>query len=183
MSIPDETHLIAELDAAAGALVGRRITGVAYYGLSAERSVAWDYDTWHRPVMGVELVIDDGTRYSAVWDTPFGHFSLQLSASPMSAHLALAAEGGNCTRWTVQDHRRWAPLLASPVVESRLIWSADLTDSGKTAPAALHLGFPSGSAWIIAAMENGDSWWLGADEVVVAFTRDMAARIGVRDPA
>lgn len=31
-------------------------------------------------------------------------------------------------------------------------------------------------------MENDGSWWLGADEVVVAFTREVAAGIGVRDP-
>jgi hypothetical protein len=179
----DEAHLIAELHSAAQALVGRRITSIAYYGLFSDASVDWDYDTWHCPVMGVELILDDGTRCSAVWDNSFGHFSLQLSASPMSAHLTLSAEGGGCPRWTVQDHPRWAPLLASPVVESRLIWSPDLTDFGKTAPAALHLGFSAGDAWIIAARENGDSWWLGANEVVVAFTRDMAAEIGVRDPA
>jgi hypothetical protein len=175
VSVSDEAHLVAELHAAAQALVGRRITRVTYYGLSSDAPVDWDYDTWHCPVMGVELVLDDGTPYSAVWDNAFGNFSLQLSASPMSAHLALSAEAGDCPRWTVHDHRRWAPLLASPVVESDLIWIPGLTDSGKTAPAALHLGFSAGDAWIIAAMESDGSWWLGADEVVVAFTREMAA--------
>ncbi|WP_212818221.1 hypothetical protein [Polymorphospora rubra] len=180
----DHRRLAVELDATARALVGRRITGVAYYGLYTDHPPAtWDFDTWHCPVMGVELLLDDGAAYSAVWDNPFGHFSLHLYAAPMTSQLTVYEQGGNGLRWTVHDHARWAPLLAGPVLDSRLIWHPHLTDFGHQAPAALHLTFPAGSVWIIAAMESTEeTWWLGADEVVVAFTSDMAARTGVRGP-
>ncbi|WIM99766.1 hypothetical protein ACTOB_003428 [Actinoplanes oblitus] len=176
-----EQALIAELKAAEKALVGRRIAEVVYYGLGPG-SGEWDFGSWHRPVMGVELVLDDGSSYSVVWDCGFGNCSLHLYASPMSEHLHLEGEGSG-SRWTVQDHDRWKQLLTAPVIESRLIWHTDLTDWGQTAPAALRLGFPAGDVWIIAAMQSqNDSWWIGADEVIVAFTRDMVTQIGVQDP-
>jgi hypothetical protein len=183
MPVSDEQALIAELKAAEKALVGRRIAEVIYYGLFPEGSGAWDFGSWHCPVMGVELVLDDGASYSVVWDYSFGNFSLYLYASPMNAHLLLAGEG-SCTRWAVQDHHRWKQLLIAPVIDSRLIWHTDLTDWGQTAPAALRLTFPAGDVWIIAAMQQqDDSWWIGADEVLVAFTHEKATQIGVRDPA
>ncbi|MEV4640460.1 hypothetical protein AB0J80_24260 [Actinoplanes sp. NPDC049548] len=169
----------ADLDAVAGSLNGRRIERIAYYGLVSDSAEEWDFGTWHWPIMGVELVTDDGASYSAVWDSSLGNFSLHLSASPMWQHLLSPEEGGTCRRWLVQDHARWAALRAGPIVDSRLIWHPDLTDSGATAPAALRLTFAAGDAWIIAAMEQPGGWWLGADEVVVAFTSDMATRIGL----
>jgi hypothetical protein len=182
--VSDDDTLIAELNVAEQALVGHRIVQAIYYGLSTDGSVAWDFDDWHCPVMGVELVLDDGASYSVVWDYSFGNFSLHLYASPMSAQLALEDEGGSCTRWTVQDHARWKQLLTAPVIDSQLIWHRDLTDWGQTAPAALRLTFPAGDVWLIAAMQQSDgSWWIGADEVLVAFTHEMAAEIGVDGPA
>jgi len=50
------------------------------------------------------------------------------------------------------------------------------------APLALRLDFPYGRVRIIAAMEHTEGrWWLGADEVIVAFTDDFAASIGYTD--
>jgi hypothetical protein len=170
-----------ELDATAETLAGRRITRVDYHGLSSSspERVSWDFDTWHCPVMGAELLLDDGTPYSAVWDSVFGHFSLHLYAASMNEQL-VTAQGEEPNRWSVHDHPRWARLLTDPVTDSRLLWQPDLTDTGATAPAALRLTFPQGSAWIIAATEQSDgSWWLGADEVVVSFTEDMTTRIGL----
>ena len=176
-----EQALIAELKAAERALVGRRIAEVIYYGFSPG-SGEWDFGSWHCPVMGVELVLDDGASCSLVWDSGFGNFSLHLYASPMNEHLRVEGEG-SCSRWIAQDHDRWKRLLAAPLIESRLIWHTDLTDRGQAAPAALRLTFPAGDVWIIAAMQSQNgSWWIGADEVIVAFTREMVTQIGLHDP-
>jgi hypothetical protein len=179
--VSDEKALIAELKAAERALVGRRIAEVIYYGHFPEGSGGWDLGSWHCPVMGVELVLDDGASYSVVWEYVLGNFSLHLYASPMDEHLFLTDEGSP-TRWAVQENDRWSRLLSAPVVDSRLIWHDSLTDWEKTAPAALRLTFSKGDVWIVAAMRHEDgSWWIGADEVLVAFTHEMAAQIGVHD--
>jgi hypothetical protein len=174
------------MDTIAGMLIGRRVRAVTYYGLGVDaRAHGWDFDDWHLPVMGVELRLDDDTPYSAVWGSEFGHFGLELYASPMTDHIMLLeAEDGGPNRWTVTEHRRWAPLMADPVAGARLVWVEGLADRQQAdgaviAPPALRLDFPSGTVRIIAAMEQREGrWWLGADEVIVAFTDDFTASIG-----
>ncbi|MFI5930528.1 hypothetical protein [Actinoplanes sp. NPDC051494] len=155
-----------ELIAAADALTGRRITRVTYAGLGEQDS----------PLMGVELVLDDGLAYSLEWRSgQFGNFSLHLEAAPMRIC-------DDYRVWAVQDEPRWAALRSGPVTASRLIWHPDLTDLGVRAPAALHLSFAAGEVWVVAAQQQGDgTWWLGADDVVVTFSRDDVVRMGV-DP-
>jgi hypothetical protein len=179
--VSDEQALIADLKAAEKAFVGRRIAAVTYYDVSAGSSGQWDFGSWHCPVMGVELVLDDGASYSVVWDCSFGNCSLHVYASPMKEHLLVDGDG-SCTWWSAQDHDRWQHLLLAPIVDSRLIWHTDLTDWGRTAPAALRLTFPTGDVWfVVATHQPDDTWWIGADEVVVAFTHEKAMQIGVRD--
>jgi len=173
------------MDQTAVMLIGRRIREVAYYGLEAEDPIrAWDFDDWHMPVMGVELRLD-GSPYSVVWGCTFGHFGLELYASPMTDHITVVQpEDGRSNRWPVTEHPRWAPLLADPVTKARLVWAAGFADRQRSdgpviAPLALRLDFPRGTVRIIAAMEHTEGrWWLGADEVIVAFTSEFASRIG-----
>jgi hypothetical protein len=175
-----------EMDRTAGMLIGRRIAAVTYYGLGLDGEARdWDFDDWHLPVMGVEFHLDDGTPYSAVWGTRFGHFGLELHASPMADHLTvLEPEDGGPSKWSVTENQRWASLVRDPVTDARLVWAEGYADrqwpdGPVLAPLALRLDFPSGIIRIIAAMEHTEHrWWLGADEVVVAFTDEFAASIG-----
>ncbi|MEV0272296.1 hypothetical protein AB0H43_26265 [Hamadaea sp. NPDC050747] len=174
------------MDQTAGMLIGRRIREVVYYGLEIEDQVgAWDFGDWHMPVMGVELLLDDGSPYSAVWDCMFGYFGLELYASPMTDHVTVVQpKVGGSNQWPVTEHPRWAPLLADPVTKARLVWAEGFadrqgSDGPITAPLALRLDFPRGTVRIIAAMEHAKGrWWLGADEVIVAFSREFTSSIG-----
>jgi len=182
--LPAQAQL--EMDRTARMLAGRRISAVIYWGLGLHgQAHVWDFGDWHLPVMGVELRLDDGTSYSVVWGSEFGHFGLELYASPMTDHVAvLDADDGGPNHWTVTGHPQWASLLGDPIVDARLVWAegyADRHDAVEpvVAPLALRVDFPDGRVRIIAAMERSeDHWWHGADEVVVAFTDEFAARIG-----
>ncbi|MEV6964853.1 hypothetical protein AB0M47_07015 [Hamadaea sp. NPDC051192] len=178
-----------EMDRIARRLARRRINAVTYWGLGSFSDPSlWDISDWHLPVMGVELRLDDGAPVSAVWGSDFGHFGLELYASPMTDHVtALDVDDGGPNHGTVTDHPRWAALLIDPIVDARLVWAEGYADrqgavGPVAAPLALRLNFPNGRIRIIAAMEHTDDrWWLGADEVIVAFTDEFAASIGYPD--
>ena len=52
----------------ASALVGRRLAAVSYIGLNyAAADIEWDFDQWHHPEVGVELLTDDGEKFCVTW--------------------------------------------------------------------------------------------------------------------
>jgi hypothetical protein len=171
---------VAEYEAVAGQLVGRRIGKATYYGLHDynERTEDWDYGDWHHPVMGVELTMMDAEVYSAVWGSSFTHYGLEIFPSPMSAHLRNVGEPDGPPRWDVTTHPRWVNLARRPIVGAQILWDEAIGDLGPVqCPTAVRLDFSTGSAWLIAAAPvwpGPESFWVGSDEVIVGFSKDFA---------
>lgn len=167
------------------ALVQRRIHRVVYFGLryDTDDPVDWDFDIWHHPEMAVELHLEDGARYSAVWGNAFGHFNVDLAPEPLSAwfpHIPDISE--EFRSWDATENRRWAAVVSDPVMDARLIWAEGW---GEQVPVAIHLSFPHGDVWIAAACPQdfpptGD-FYIASDELIVVFDESMAHSIGVAD--
>jgi hypothetical protein len=166
------------------ALVGRRLTSVVHYGLryAPQHGVQWDFDQWHHPEMGVELVLDDGSVYSAVWGDAFGHFDLELVCEPMRNLLVGVGEPDGPRVWEVTTHPRWAALLGEPIRDAQLVWNDDAVDEGPV-PVAVRLRFSQGDVWLVAGepvdWPPAGRFYLAMDEVLVIFTRDLAGRLGL----
>lgn len=89
-------------------LRGRTIVAVDYFvlmvGDEGTDPDEWDYGAWHEPTMGVELTMDDGGTYSAVWGSTFDYYGVELYSAPMRDSLSRVGEPGGSARVAVAEH-------------------------------------------------------------------------------
>ncbi|MFC4111572.1 hypothetical protein [Nonomuraea zeae] len=175
-----------EYERTAAMLRGGRIHRVVYYplmggedGCEAEE---WDFGTWHQPTMGVELSTDEGACFSAVWGSSFDHFGLEVFPEPMTAHLRRIGEPFGSTAVDVTDHPRWSSLAARKLTRVDITWSQD-TERELRTPNAIRLCSREKAVWIAAGSPAEwpptEVYHLGTDDVMVVFTAEFAARVGI----
>ncbi|AZM93803.1 hypothetical protein [Streptomyces sp. W1SF4] len=174
-----------EYERSVESLRGARLAEVTYYPLSCgDGDVAieeWDFGVWHRPTMGVGLLAEDGTQYSAVWGHSFDHYGLELFRGPMSDHLTMIGQPGGTPAVVVTDHPCWSGLIGVPLVGADILWSEG--DSGVRLPVAVELRAPAAKAWLAAGRPAQwppvGRFWLGTDDVMTVFTREAAVAVGL----
>ncbi|WP_405063515.1 hypothetical protein OG474_18220 [Kribbella sp. NBC_01505] len=166
-------------------LSGVRLMEVTYYpfagGDDGNKIDDWDFGAWHEPTMGVGLRTEDGTRYSAVWDSSFGDYGLELLREPMSSQLLRIGEPGSPAEVAVTDHPAWSAFIGVPLVGAEILWS----DSGQglRVPTAVELRAPDSTAWLIAGRSAqwppDGRFFLGTDDVMTVFSHEFASTIGL----
>lgn len=141
----------------------------------------WDFGTWHQPTMGVELFTDDGASFSAVWGSSFDHYGLEVFPEPMTAHLRMIGEPGGSAAVDVTDHPRWSSLVGRKLTCVDIAWREEL--EGLRTPAAIRLCSRERPVWIAAgrpaAWPPAEDYYLGTDDVMVVFTAEFAAKVGL----
>ncbi|MFF4779285.1 hypothetical protein ACFY05_41360 [Microtetraspora fusca] len=167
-------------------LRGRRIERVIYYPLMGGEDGCevedWDFGPWHQPTMGVELLTGDGARFSAVWGSSFDHYGLELFPEPMTDHLLGIGEPGGSAQVDVTDHVRWSTLVGGKLTSVDIAW-AEGPKHGIRVPDAIRLCSRERAVWIAvgrpADYPPGAAYYLGTDDVMVVFTTEFAAKVGI----
>ncbi|MEV4217254.1 hypothetical protein [Nonomuraea sp. NPDC049725] len=187
-AVPMSSSLLtqAEYERTAAMLRGRRIQRVVYYPLMGGDDGCdveeWDFGTWHQPTMGVELFTDCGACFSAVWGSSFDHFGLEVFPEPMTAHLRMIGQPGGSAAVDVTDHPRWSGLVGRKVTRVDIAWSSD-SESGLPTPNAIRLCSREEAVWIAVASPAewppAEVYHLGTDDVMVVFTAEFAAKVGI----
>jgi hypothetical protein len=171
-------------------LRGACVTAVVYYPLTGgdDGTVVeeWDFGPWHQPTMGVELITDDGSHFSAVWGSSFDHYGLEVFPEPMTHFLTRIGEPAGSAAVTVTDHPRWARLVGATLVSADIAWSEDLGDTDRL-PVAIRLRSSEATVWIAVGRPavwppTGD-YYLCTDDVMVVFTHECATEVGIPDIA
>ncbi|WP_051940605.1 hypothetical protein [Phaeacidiphilus oryzae] len=170
-------------------LRGRTVVAVAYFVLMAGDEGtdpdAWDYGAWHEPTMGVELVMDDGHTYSAVWGSTFDYYGVELHSAPMREFLSYIDEPGGSARVAVADHPLWAGMVSAPIESCRIQWCGEEHGAPTPVPAAIHLRSATGQVWVAAGRsathgpDGPGPFHLGTDDVLVIFDAEIAERAGL----
>ncbi|MEV0095135.1 hypothetical protein [Streptomyces sp. NPDC050738] len=183
MSSPELTE--DEYERTIESLRGTRLVRVAYYPLSCGDDGTeiedWDFGAWHLPTMGVGLLAESGTHYSAVWGSSFDHYGLELFREPMSSQLTMIGEPGGSPEVVVTDHPSWSGFIGVPLVGAKILWSEG--DYGHRLPVAIELRAPTATAWLVAG--RSAQWpptghfWLGTDDVMAVFTREFADAVNL----
>ncbi|WP_393099141.1 hypothetical protein [Streptomyces sp. LN325] len=166
-------------------LRGTRLVEVTYYPLSCgdegTEAEEWDFGVWHQPTMGVGLVAENGTRYSAVWGSSFEHHDLEIFREPMSSRLTMIGQPGGTPAVVVTDHPSWSALVGVPLLGADILWSEG--DGGLRMPVAVELRAPAATAWLVAGRPAewppDGRFYLGTDDVMAVFTHDFAGAIGL----
>jgi hypothetical protein len=179
-----------EYERTAAVLRGRRIRRVVYYpltgGVDGFEVEDWDFGAWHQPTMGVELVTDDGACFAAVWGSSFDHYGLEVFREPMTAHLIGIGEPAGPAAIEVTDHPRWSSLIGRKLTRIDILWGEGPAGSIRV-PHAIRLGARERAVWIAAGRPvdwpPGEAYYLGTDDVMVAFTAECAAKMGLPAPA
>jgi hypothetical protein len=171
-------------------LRGRTIVAVDYFvlmvGDEGTDPDEWDYGAWHEPTMGVELTMDDGGTYSAVWGSTFDHYGLELYSAPMHHFLSRIAEPGGSARVAVTEHLLWDRVVSAPIESCRIQWCGEKQGAPTPVPEAIHVRTATGQAWIAAGRsatyepDRQGRFYLGTDDVLVIFDTDVAERAGLR---
>jgi hypothetical protein len=175
-----------EYERTAAMLRGRRVRRVVYYPLMGGEEGCevedWDFGPWHQPTMGVELFTDDGACFSAVWGSSFDHYGLEVFPEPMTAHLVRIGEPGGSAPLEVTDHPRWSGLVGRKLTRVDIAWSEDPTGNIRV-PDAIRLCSRERAVWIAAGRPAdwppGEVYCLGTDDVMVVFTAEFAAKVGI----
>lgn len=126
----------ADVEAAAGELVGRPVDDVRYYTmpLGMLDKPAWDLDVAHVAEYGVDLVTPGGTT-GITW-TQYGHFGygLQLVRGPVLTELDRAEF---CS---VAGEQPWSAVIGERITAARVHWlSVTWGQEETTGPVALSL--------------------------------------------
>ncbi|MFL6077977.1 MAG: hypothetical protein ACJ73S_31820 [Mycobacteriales bacterium] len=181
---PDLTR--QEYERTLALLRDRRITGVVYHpltggaeGLDVED---WDFGPWHQPTMGVELLTDDGARFSAVWGDSFDHYGLEVFPGPIGNHLAGIGKPYGPAAVDVTRHPGWANLIHQPLTGLEIAWT-DGMEGKLELPVAIRLRSARGTVWIAAGRPaeppSDDRYRLATNDVMVLFTADLAVATGL----
>ncbi|MGW3510827.1 hypothetical protein [Streptomyces sp. NPDC000994] len=170
-------------------LRGRTIVAVHYFVLMVGNEVTdpdeWDYGAWHEPTMGVELIMDDGGTYSAVWGSTFDYYGVELYSAPMRDFLSRVNKPGGSVRVAVTDHPLWAGVVSAPIESCRIQWCGEERGAPTPMPEAIHLRTATGQVWIAAGRlatyepDGPGPFYLGTDDVLVIFDTDVAERAGL----
>ncbi|MFD3455424.1 hypothetical protein ACFWVC_25030 [Streptomyces sp. NPDC058691] len=174
-----------EYERSVESLRGARLVEVTYYPLSCgddgTEVEEWDFGVWHEPTMGVGLLAENGTRYSAVWGHSFDYYGLEVYREPMSNHLTMIGQPGGTPAVVVTDHPSWSGLIGVPLVGADILWSEG--DSGVRLPVAVELRAPAATAWLVSGRSvqwpPDGRFWLGTDDVMTVFTHESAAAVGL----
>lgn len=174
-----------EYERSAESLRGTRLVEVTYYPLSCgddgKDVEEWDFGSWHQPTMGVGLLAENGTRYSAVWGHSFDYYGLEVFREPISSRLTMIGQPGGTPAVVVTDHPSWSGLIGVPLVGADILWSE--SDSGLRLPLAVELRAPTATAWLVsgrpAQWPPDGRFWLGTDDVMTVFTHETAAAVGL----
>ncbi|WP_406465050.1 hypothetical protein OH768_53885 [Streptomyces sp. NBC_01622] len=166
-------------------LRGTRLIEVTYYPLSCGDDGAeveeWDFGVWHQPTMGVGLLAENGTRYSAVWGNSFDCYGLEIFQEPMSSQLTMIGQPGGTPAVAVTDHPSWSGLIGVPLVGADILWSEG--DYGLRLPVAVELRAPAATVWLIAGRPAqwppDGRFCLGTDDVMTVFTHEFAGTVGL----
>jgi hypothetical protein len=168
-------------------LRGQTILAVDYFvlmtGDDGPEPGEWDFGTWHEPTMGVELTMDTGSTYSAIWNNTFDCYGLELYPAPMSHFILNIGQPGGSARISATVHPSWAGIIAAPIESCRIQWWDEEQGAATRVPEAVHLRTADGQAWIAAGRSAGDEpdgeFHLCTDDVLVTFDTDTAARAGL----
>lgn len=168
----------------------RTIVAVDYFVLMAGDEGTdpdnWDYGAWHEPTMGVELTMDDGGTYSAVWGSTFDHYGVELYPAPMPDFLSRIGEPGGSARVAVAEHPLWAGIVSAPIESCRVQWCGEEHGASTPVPAAIHVRTTAGQVWIAVGRsatyepDGPGPFSLCTDNVLVIFDTDVAERAGLR---
>ncbi len=169
-------------------LHGRTILAVDYFvlmgGAEGTDPDAWDYGAWHEPTMGVELTMDNGGTFSAVWGSTFDYYGVELYQAPMHDFLRGIEEPGGSTRVAVAEHPLWAGIITAPIDSCRIQWCGEEHGAPTPVPEALYVRTAVGQVWIAvgrsATSEPDGRFHLGTDDLLVIFDTDIADRAGLR---
>lgn len=172
------------LEAVVAELRGRHLADVVYYPLTigddGRLAEEWDFGDWHEPTMGVELIIHNGRRYSAIWNNTFTEYGLEVFPKPMVDFL-LAAPGGSVAV-PVSDHPHWAGLIGKKIITADICWDHDPSGAIRV-PSAIRLGFRGTMVWIAAgcSVDAGPatSFRLGTDDIMVVFAPETSSQMGI----
>ncbi|WP_061291634.1 hypothetical protein [Herbidospora cretacea] len=126
--------------------------------------------------MGVELITDDEVCSSAVWDSSFDHYGLEIFPEPMTAHLLRIGEAFGSAAVDVTGHPRWSALVGKKLTHIEIVWSED--QGAVRTPYAVRLRSRETAVWIAVGRPE-DGFLLGTDDVVVVFTAAFAAGLGI----
>ncbi|PYC68361.1 hypothetical protein C7C46_29180 [Streptomyces tateyamensis] len=170
-------------------LHGRTIVAVDYFvlmvGDEGTDPDEWDYGAWHEPTMGVELTMDDGGTYSAVWGSTFDYYGVELYSAPMRDFLSRIGEPGGSARVAVAEHPLWAGVLSGPIESCRIQWYGEEHGAPTPMPKAIHVRTATAQVWIAAGRsathepDGPGPFYLCTDDVLVIFDADVAARAGL----
>lgn len=170
-------------------LRGRTIVAVDYFvlmvGDDGTDPDEWDYGAWHEPTMGVELIMDDGGTYSAVWGSTFDYYGLELHAAPMRDFLSRIDEPGGSARVAVADHPLWTGVVSAPIESCRIQWCGEEHGAPTPVPEAIRLRTATGQVWIAAGRsatsepDGPGPFYLCTDDVLVIFDTDVAECAGL----
>ncbi|MFD0362824.1 hypothetical protein ACFQZZ_15375 [Nocardia sp. GCM10030253] len=188
MNTGERSRWQQDLVASANELIGHTIAKVYYIGLCTDKGAFdRDYGEWHDPIMDVEFVTTERTRFWATWQqNPLDDFHLTLSRRPVPDKVvgdrqvepAPAWDEIPTPHWDMTTHPRWATLIGQSVEAVTPIWSP-WPDSG---PWAIRLDFTAGTVWLVAVWELDDGYWLGGDDIAVVFDEKVMARMRISSP-
>ncbi|MET8788024.1 hypothetical protein [Streptomyces sp. NPDC004589] len=166
-------------------LRGTRLIEVTYYPLSCgdddTEVEEWDFGAWHQPTMGVGMLAENGTQYSAVWGHSFDHHGLEVFREPMASLLTMIGQPGGTPAVVVTGHPSWSGLIGVPLVGAEILWSEG--DFVPRLPVAVELRAPAATAWLVsgrpAQWPSDGRFYLGTDDVMTVFTHEAATAIGL----
>lgn len=173
-----------ENERVAAVLSGQRIGIVRYFLLPVDDGPEleeWNFGVWHQPTMGVELVTQTGSVFSAIWSQyeTWG-FGVDLYAEPMASHLVEDAAG----LWVeVSAQAPWSSMIGP--IEVGFVWN-DYGTGRPPCPEAVKVASGDAVAWIVAAgWERQGSRFkvqLGLDDLTVVRDERFIEALGLFDP-
>jgi len=183
--MPSPNLTAAEYEATVEGLRGTRLAEVRYYPLGGygddgTEAEEWDFGAWHQPTMGLELLAENGTRYSAVWGSNFDYYGLEVFPEPMPSQLTMIGQWGGAQEVVVTGHP-CSGLIGVPLVGADILWSEG-ADRPRL-PLAVRLRAPAATAWIVAGAPAQyppeGKFYLGTDDVMAVFTHELAEKIAL----
>ncbi|MFB7246328.1 hypothetical protein CW362_07640 [Streptomyces populi] len=131
--------------------------------------------------MGVGLVAENGTRYSAVWGHSFDHYGLEIFREPMSSRLTMIGQPGGTPAVEVTGHPSWSRLVGVPLLGADILWSESV--DGLRIPVAVELRAPAATAWLVVGRPvewpPDGRFYLATDDVMAVFTHEFAGAVGL----
>jgi hypothetical protein len=134
------------------------------------------------PVSSYLTAVEYERTAAMVWGSSFDHYGLEVFPKPMTAHLARIGEPCGPVPVDVTDHPRWSRLVGRKLTCVEIAWSEG-PEGNIRVPDAIRLCSRE-TAVGIAAGRPADwppdqVYYLGTDDVMVVFTVEFAAKVGI----